>query len=180
MIKKDKQGFMMAELIVVSSIVLVVLSALYVSYSKLYGLYKTRLSYYDSTTLYRLGYYRDILIENSLINDLLVDTKNKRVISVYDSKKNGQEGANLFTLPSSDVSYEYNDRVFIVYTGKNTINKDILNGQTNINATFNDYVTFLSTSAEIKSNYILLMERCKISNINDCKYEYLEVYDGKE
>ena len=176
----NKKGFMMAELVVVASIVLVVLAALYVSYSKLYGIYQTRLSYYDSVALYRLSYYRDILIENSLINDLLVDAKSKKVVSVYDSRKNDVDGANLFKLPSSDVPYEYNDRVFIIYTNKQSISKDALKNQTEINTTFTDYISFLSTSAKINSNYVLLMERCKTDNIDNCKYEYLEVYDGKE
>lgn len=51
----NKKGFMMAELVVVSAIVLVTLTGLYVSYAKIYTLYSTRLTYYDVNTLYSLG-----------------------------------------------------------------------------------------------------------------------------
>ena len=66
----NKKGFMMAELIVVSSIVLVVLVGMYASYNKIYSAYTTRISYHDVTMLYRLGYYRDILRSNKILNDM--------------------------------------------------------------------------------------------------------------
>ena len=59
----NKKGFMMAELIVVSSIVLVALVSMYGSFIKIHSAYKTKMSYYDVATLYRLGYYRDVLKE---------------------------------------------------------------------------------------------------------------------
>ena len=66
---KDNKGFMMAEVVVVSSIVLIFLTTIFTSYNKLYAAYVNRINYYDVVTLYRLGYYRDILIENDKIND---------------------------------------------------------------------------------------------------------------
>ena len=60
----NNKGFMMAEVVVVSAIVMLTIVGLYQSYNKIYSAYNTRIDYYDSTTLYRLGYYRDILIEN--------------------------------------------------------------------------------------------------------------------
>ncbi len=54
-----------------------------------------------------------------------------------------------------------------------------------INPTFKDYIKYLSASTTFKSSYIMVMERCtsnddKSKNIDDCKYAYLEIYDGKE
>ena len=55
----NNKGFMMAELVVVSAIVLVALSGLYVSYNKIFSIYNKRINYYDVATLYELGNIRD-------------------------------------------------------------------------------------------------------------------------
>ena len=93
----------------------------------------------------------------------------------------------MFTLPQAEVPNNDEDRVLLIKNSKNTINKNILkNKNITIHSTFLDYIDYLSTSVKPQSNYILVMERCNIKNgrdkINndDCKYAYLEVYDGKE
>jgi len=57
----NNKGFMMAEVVVVSAIILVFMAGMYVSYNKLFTIYNQRVNYYDVTTLYKLGYYRDKL-----------------------------------------------------------------------------------------------------------------------
>lgn len=56
--KLNKYGFMMAEVIVVSSIVLITLTSLYMSYNKIYSAYKTRINYYDVSIIYELDQIR--------------------------------------------------------------------------------------------------------------------------
>ena len=70
----NNKGFMMAEVIITASIVLVALAGLFSGLNKIYSEYMKRISYYDTVTLCRLGYYRDILIENNKINELLTST----------------------------------------------------------------------------------------------------------
>ena len=53
----NNKGFMMAEVVVVSSIIIVTLVALYVSYNKIIAVYNQRVDYYDIATLYELGNY---------------------------------------------------------------------------------------------------------------------------
>lgn len=55
----NNKGFMMAEVIVVSAVILIALTTFYVSYNKVISLYNERLNYYDPTTLYELAKYRD-------------------------------------------------------------------------------------------------------------------------
>ena len=43
--KLNKKGFMMAEVVVVSSVILIILTTLYISYNKIISLYETRLDY---------------------------------------------------------------------------------------------------------------------------------------
>ena len=57
----------MAEVVVVSAIILVALTGLYISYSKLFTIYNQRINYYDIKTLYKLANYRDTIINASSI-----------------------------------------------------------------------------------------------------------------
>ena len=183
----NKKGFMMAEVVVVSAIVVVTIGGLYVSYNKIYSKYKTLLSYNDVTTLYRLGYYRDISIENNIIEKAFEKLEGKSIIPIYDSinKMNSS-----FNLPDIEKSDKITDTVFMIKTNPNKqIDQNILPnkiGETQINPTFKDYANYLSNSVTFRSNYIMIMERCNLKedstkkDIDNCQYGYLEVYDGKE
>lgn len=181
----NRKGFMMAEVVVVSAIVMVVIVGLYQSYNKIYLAYTTRIKYYDATTLYRLGYYRDILITNNLLETQINKLKNNEatIIDIYNPK-----GTNLFELPKTEVSSYITDTVFLVPTKKNNnkyiITTDVLDEKDiqndDIHQTFKDYLSYLSTSTSFNSNYLMLIERCNAKDKNDCYYAYLEIYDGKE
>ena len=43
----NNKGFMMAEVIVVASIILIAMVGLYASYNKIFSLYNQRMDYYD-------------------------------------------------------------------------------------------------------------------------------------
>ncbi len=185
----NRKGFMMAEVIVVSAIVLIVLGTMFVSYNKLLGTYKSRVSYYDAVTIYRLGYYRDILIENEALGKFMEAAKNSpdHYVSIYDS---GNHNNSVFTLSENEKAAQgSNDRVFLIYNNQANLTTSSLGSNPldqsglNIHKTFNDYLRYLTTSTNLKgTNYVLIMERCDNTKNtdNDCKYAYLEVYDGCE
>ena len=169
----NNKGFMMAEVIVVSSIIVVFLASLYLSYNKLFSLYKTRISYYDSVTLYRLAYYRDLLIEEDKMNALLTAAKSVAK-NVFDSAY----------ISGAQLNDGDTDKVYMVYNNRQKISSNALSSFT-LNPTFIDYMEYISTAGDAtKFNYVLVMERCKNkANPNDedkCYYAYLEVYDGQE
>lgn len=161
----NNKGFMMAEVIVVSAIVLTLLSTVYVTYNKLYILYTSRIDYYDVVTLYRLGYYRDNLIENNMMN-----------MKLEDASKSSDKITNISKIYDED-------RVLLINNQKEKINSktvEWVDNQNDIHQTFKDYIHYLSGSDDLngKSNYVFVMERCNTED--DCKYAYLEVYDGYE
>ena len=158
----NNKGFMMAEVIVVSAIILVFLTGLYLSYGKLFGLYNTRIKYYDSDTLYSAAYYRDILIKEDKMNNTLTTVKNS-----------SNKYLNLFSSTLDKVNS--GDKLFIIYHANDNLNK--LTNVTGINKTFKDYIEYLKTSTTFKANYTMILERCYK---DDCNYAYLEVYDGNE
>ena len=170
---KNNKGFMMAEVIIVSAIVLATLATLAVSYNRILGSYNSKLSYYDSTLLFRLAYFRDSLIDKSLINDLIGNNK-KPVVVIYDSENGGGK------LATGDIVELNNtaEKVYLLYNKQHPVAADALKSYT-INETFTDYVSYLNKSVDLtKTNFVLIMESC--SGTDDCKYAYLEVKDGYE
>lgn len=165
--KMNNKGFMMAEVVVVSAIVLVTLTSLYASYNKIYSLYSTRLNYNDVQTLYKLVYYRDCLIKRNKMstakNNSNTSPVNITVGAIY--------------LNSSDITCNRcSENIFFIHNDKANINKNILDNFT-VNKTYKDYVTYLADAANLsESDYVMIMEKCDTEQSN-CKYAYLEIKD---
>ena len=147
----NNKGFMMAEVIVVSAVIMVTLVGLYTSYNKIFSLYNQRLNYYDVATLYELAYIRDNNIEEILD---MVNTKkeiNNSTVYYTETEKVKSKGINT--------------------SGLNTTFKDYLNYL----ATSIDFDN-MKINGELVEN-ILIMEICNVTDRNNCKYVYLEVLD---
>lgn len=153
--KLNKKGFMMAEVIVVSAIIVIFLGAIYISYNKILSTYKTRINYYDNTTLYKLGYYRDTLIENNELDTALNNAQNGIVT----------------------VANNAHEKAYLIYNENKKLNGDELDSIEGINQTFKDYIKYLSTSMEFKTSHVMVGEKCNSKNNDDCQYSYLEIYD---
>ena len=145
LMKLNKKGFMMAEVIVVSSIVLITLTSLYISYNKIYSTYKKRINYYDVSIIYDL----DKIRRNTAIDE---PTNNPKII-IKDSESN----TTVYAIP---------------LTGNKITDTNTNLSQEN--TTFNEYLKYLKNSITVNNcNYILVMEKCDEAN-KGCKYGYLE------
>ena len=146
LMKLNKKGFMMAEVIVVSSIVLITLTSLYMSYNKIYSTYKKRINYYDVSIIYDL----DKIRRNTAIEE---PTNNTKI--------------------ENDVISEPNTTVYAIPLTGNKIN-DTNTNLSQENTTFNEYLKYLKNSITVNNcNYILVMEKCDEAK-KGCKYGYLE------
>ena len=144
--KLNKKGFMMAEVIVVSSIVLITLTSLYISYNKIYSTYKKRINYYDVSIIYDLDQIR----RNTAIDE---PTNNTKI--------------------ENDVISEPNTTVYAIPLTGNKIT-DTNTNLSQENTTFNEYLKYLKNSITVNNcNYILVMEKCD-EDKKECKYGYLE------
>lgn len=183
---KKRNGFMMAEVVVVSAIVLVVLGALFVSFNKLLLKFDSRVAYYDTTTLFQLAYYRDVLIENGALEEAMTEANTNGVYMIYDSEHINSGLINLTEAEINDsIEERVQDAVYLVYNHAANISSDTFStANVDIKLTFNEYLDYLSKGVDLtKTNYVMLMERCNIKvdgGENDCKYAYLEIFDGYE
>lgn len=164
----------MAEVIVVSAIVLTLLSSIYASYNKLYGVYSSRINYYDAVSIYELAYYRDTLIESNKMVDMLNSVWN-----------NGAIGITINDESQNKVNESFTEKTILVYINGKASNVGKAKTISGVSPMFSDYIDYLSESDsisnfELQPNYLMIMERCNVNNRDDCKYGYLEIYDGSE
>ena len=147
----NNKGFMMAEVVVVASIVLVTMAGMYASYNKIFALYNQRIDYYDVATLYELGDYKKNNFNTSNIENPVDDDENGR--KIYYIKR--------------EVLEKYKDNV------------DLLIVSSKLEDYLKFLSTSLDFDSNGADNF-LIMEKCagiEGNDADDCKYAYLEVYD---
>ena len=160
--KLNNKGFMMAEVVVVSAIILIFMTAMFSSYNKIFAIYKERVSYYDVNALYQLAYYRDSLDTIKEATNGLSDTNFANIVSGTDEgdtlivvRNYGVDGAINKTLSANQV-----EAITSATTHQGLI----------------DYVNFVSTHVTLTGRYLLVLEDCKSDDIDACKYAYLDFY----
>lgn len=132
--KLNKKGFMMAEVIVVSSIVLITLTSLYMSYNKIYSTYKKRINYYDVSIIYDLDQIR----RNEVI---ATPTNNTKII------KDSESNTTVYAIPLT------NNKI----TDTNNLSQE----NTTFNE-YLEYLK--NSITVDNCNYILVMEKCDKAN----------------
>ena len=93
--KLNKKGFMMAEVIVVSSIVLITLTSLYISYNKIYSTYKKRINYYDVSIIYDLDQIRRNTAIDEPTNNTKIDSESNTTVYAIPLTDNKITDTNL-------------------------------------------------------------------------------------
>lgn len=148
----NNKGFMMAEVIVVSSVILIAMAFYYVNYNQLVSSYNRRLDYYDVRSLYELADYRN--------DNLPVSSSVSEIPSTY--KKLSTSGTSFTNL----------------YLVKGNQLDKLIDGESgDLNKTFIAYLDYLIRSVDFSLDnsykYIYVSEKC--NSLNNCKYAYLEV-----
>ena len=153
---KNNKGFMLIEVIIVSTIVVTTLVALFTSFNKLYNNYNTKNSYYNIDAMYATREMLKSMIEDNTLNKLINDTNS------YDYIINNSVcNTNYSLLGCQDLKdlYDINNMIFSKY------DIDSLNAlkETSLNETQKDYIDYLITYYDLENttegyNYIILTE----------------------
>lgn len=153
----NNKGFMMVELVVVSSIVVVTLTALYISFNKIMISYDEIIDYNDISTAYRLGYY---------YKSLEADGKIEKV--------DKYEKVNIENMKETINEVIYEDTVYIAKVSKlNELKNE------DINQTFKEYISYVYDNVFNGIEQILIIESCQTKNdVEVCKYAYMDANVG--
>ena len=148
--KLNKKGFMMAEVIITCSIVVIALVSLFTSYNKTYLRYKERRNYYNIDNAYACNYLKEELIENNILYT--------NTASYYEVSSGLSD--NITALINA-----YNiSGAWVIDLSQNS---NIENLIPNVNNTYKDYLKYLNNSIIYdltQDKYLLIVERRVVVN----------------
>lgn len=158
--KFGRKGFMMAEVVVVSVVIAVVLITLFTGLNRVSSAYEKRDRYYDIDALYLAMMANDALIENGSINNLINDGTSTII------EANDDVNLLLNTYNNDDVNLYFS----LYEKGKIDKLKDLPNKKTT-----KEFIDYLGTKFDFNDdyNYVIISEICK--NVDDCYYYALKV-----
>lgn len=169
--KLNKKGFMLAEIVIVSAVIIVTIMALYKVFADTYNAFEIRDTYYDAKTVYALKNF-----ENFLIDDLDNSYLNKDFENYIEFNKNendktykGQFINNFFD------TYNISSLYIVKYNNLNLNISSALEDSfvKKIDSDFQDYIDFYINNTENLEydnyNYIL------VALTNDGKYSSLRI-----
>lgn len=159
----NRKGFMLAEVIIVSVIICVVLVSLFTGINRVTKAYDLRNRYYDVNALYMAEKANLYLIEDKSINTLISDDTPVKV-----------ENSNLNEVISFYNSGNTGSAVNIYFTPYKETNLESLKDKGS-NQTYKDFIDYLSGHLEFNGEYtyMLISEIC--NSTDDCYYYGLGV-----
>ncbi|MGN1312204.1 MAG: hypothetical protein ACI4U4_04245 [Bacilli bacterium] len=159
----NRKGFMLAEVIIVSVIICVVLVSLFTGINRVTKAYDLRNRYYDVNALYMAEKANLYLIEDKSINNLISDDTPVKV-----------ENSNLNEVISFYNSGNTDSVVNIYFTPYDQTNLESLKDK-GTNQTYKDFIDYLSGHLEFNGEYtyMLISEIC--NSTDDCYYYGLGV-----
>lgn len=163
--KFGRKGFMMAEVVVVSVVIAVVLITLFTGLNRVSSAYEKRDRYYDIDALYLAMMANDALIENGSINNLINDGTSTII------EANDDVNLLLNTYNNDDVNLYFS----LYEKGKIDELKDLSTTEETTKETTKEFIDYLGTKFDFNDdyNYVIISEICK--NVDDCYYYALKV-----
>lgn len=172
-VKLNNKGFMLAEVIVVSVVIIAVLVTLFTALNRLISAYNTRSTYYDIDAAYLAVEINNILTLNGSINYVLSKNKSGRLINILNQDDYMDYEEN-FLLPFNSSNFNIQEYLYIFSQGKDGLNNLKDSNSTN---TFNDYIDYLKGHIDFSENYnyIIIVELIDKRDSNNCRYYALKV-----
>lgn len=171
-VKLNKKGFMLAEVIVVSVVIITVLVTLFTALNRLISAYDIRSTYYDIDAAYLTVEVNDILVSNGYINDIINNGVSDDLYFIMHDVGLRDEFDYLQSL--FNMYEEYN---IICYFSLYTSSDITTLKNKSTHQTFKDYTDYLSGNLVFDDDYtyVIIIEMCEKENTDSCKHYTLKV-----
>lgn len=157
--KMNNKGFVLAETLLVSAIVLLSFTLLYKNGIPLINQYITIRNYDDMDTVYIANLFQQILVSDDNYMDILNEVNTKQYIDLTDCNK--LSNVSLCKSYKDMNEIKENDKIIISVNQPTKLENDILNGTYSVNRNFKEYVEYLNNkvSENAVNNYVLIISR---------------------
>lgn len=160
--KIDKKGFLLAEVVIVSTVILTIMTTLYSSYAKMNSVYKIRNNYYNIDTLYSTYNLKNYLLDEMYLNEILSETNTNILTFVPQTDELFQA-----LISSSNIESAY-------CLKKDKLDEFINNNDQEVTNTMKDYLNYLKSqdNYQTSNDHLLIVERLSDDNYY---YSYVEL-----
>ena len=164
--KLNNKGFMLLEVVVVSTIIVTVLTSLYIGFSKIYKAYEDRNNYFDVDTIYALKNIEDMFIDSGVFNTILLEINHDYYKEFI---KEGLDENDYIDSYIKKISDNYSlESIYITTYSSSSLDK-IKNDSNNLE--FNDFLIYLNKNLDFSEKYKYIF----ISKTKTGKFAYLRV-----
>lgn len=162
--KLNNKGFMLAEVIISASVIIVTLVSLYAGFARVYKAYEIRSTYYDADSVYALKTISDYFIDEMVFNSYISSINNT---NKYVEFKKNESPSNKIDAFINKMIENYNFNFYLT-----RYNSDYLESIESISSDLKEYIDFLDSDKVIdNSNYKYIF----ISETNDGRFSYLRI-----
>ena len=164
---KNNKGFMLAEVVIVSAILITTLVSLYVGFARVYKAYEERSSFFDTDSIYALKSIEDTLIDEAVFNNIINEIEINGYV-LYE--KNNISTNSYINTYLKTIMENYNiDYFFITKYNLEEI-ENILDPEFD-DVAFEDYLFYLKDNLEYREIYKYIF----LSKTSDGRFAYLRV-----
>lgn len=161
----NNKGFMLAEVIISASVIIVTLVSLYAGFARVYKAYEIRSTYYDADSVYALKTISDYFIDEMVFNSYIsgINDTNRYV----EFKEIGTPSNKIDAFINKMIeNYKFEHFYLTRY------DMEYLNSVKSISSDLEEYIDFLDSDKVIdNSNYKYIF----ISETNDGRFSYLRI-----
>ena len=163
--KLNNKGFMLAEVIISASVIIVTLVSLYAGFARVYKAYEIRSTYYDADSVYALKTISDYFIDEMVFNSYISSINNT---NKYVEFKKNESPSNKIDAFINKMIENYNFNFYLT-----RYNSDYLESIESISSDLKEYINFLNSDGVIDddANYKYIF----ISETNDGRFSYLRI-----
>ncbi len=162
----NNKGFMLAEVIISASVIIVTLVSLYAGFARVYKAYEIRSTYYDADSVYALKTISDYFIDEMVFNSYISGINNT---NRYVEFKEIGTPSNKIDAFINKMIENYSFKHFYL----TRYNSDYLESIESISSDLKEYINFLNSDGVIDddANYKYIF----ISETNDGRFSYLRI-----
>lgn len=164
---KNNKGFMLAEVVIVSAVLITTLVSLYAGFAKVYKAYEERSSFFDTDSIYALKSIEDTLIDEGLFNNIINEINTSNYVSYLAENLTDDSYINSYL---KELLGNYNIEYFYITKYDSASLITIMESDTD-NIVFNDFLTYLQKNLNFDDNYNYIF----LSKTKDGRFAYLRV-----
>lgn len=163
--KLNNKGFMLAEVIISASVIIVTLVSLYAGFARVYKAYEIRSTYYDADSVYALKTISDYFIDEMVFNSYISGINNTN--RYVEFKEIGTPSNKIDAFINKMIkNYKFEHFYLTRY------DMEYLNSVKSISSDLEEYIDFLDSDKVIdNSNYKYIF----ISETKDGRFSYLRI-----